>query len=483
MLNNVAKLPSGWCPARLRDIIPKPRPKIPADPKSTLPFVGMDHIEAHSFHLIGQDAFSKMKSAGSYFCKGDILYGRLRPYLNKVHRAKFEGVASAEFIVLPESESYDGEFIKYLLHQRSFIEFAMSRSSGDRPRVKFDGLADFEFGLPPLPEQQRIVEKIETLFAQLDKGEVAVREVQELLTRYRQSVLKAAVTGQLTAEWRAARTSKLEHARDLLTRILKARREKWMGRGKYQEPRAPNLTDLPELPEVWVWTNMDALIVHGPQNGIYLPQDKYGDGTPIIRIDDFQTGWVRPVENLRKVNAASEEVKLYSLRNGDFVINRVNSVTHLGKAMLVDPEHDGALFESNMMRMSVSHYVDPSYLELYLSSAIGRKRLIANCKHAVNQASINQGDVESTPVPLPPLEEQREIAVLARERLAKTNVLVDWCETELKRSTSLRQSILKDAFAGKLVPQDPTDEPASALLARTAAAQPNAKKTGRKTPA
>ena len=198
---------------RLGQIIPKPRPKIPADPHSRLPFIGMDHIDADSFHLVGQDEFAKMKSAGSYFQEGDVLYGRLRPYLNKVHRAKFEGVASAEFIVLPASDFFDGEFIKYLLHRKKFVDFAMSRSSGDRPRVKFDGLAEFEFPLPPLNEQRRIVEKIETLFARLDQGEAALRHTQTLLARYRQSVLKAAVTGALTADWRAENAHRLEIGR------------------------------------------------------------------------------------------------------------------------------------------------------------------------------------------------------------------------------------------------------------------------------
>lgn len=346
-----------------------------------------------------------------------------------------------------------------------------------------DRFAKLSVPVAPLPEQERIVEKIETLFAQLGKGEEAVREVQKLLARYRQSVLKAAVTGQLTADWRAERKGQLEQGSDLLARILKTRRDEWSGRGKYRQPKVSKHSDLPDLPEIWQWTNMDALIIHGPQNGIYLPQSKYGDGAPIIRIDDFQTGWVRPVESLRKANANPSEIGLYALKKGDLVINRVNSISHLGKTMLVDAEHEGALFESNMMRLSASPHVDVSYLELYLGSAIGRKRLIANCKHAVNQASINQGDVGTTPVPLPPLEEQREIALLAKERLAKTDELVDWCATELKRSASLRQSILKDAFAGKLVPQDPTDEPASVLLARIAAEKLPHKKTRRKTPA
>jgi hypothetical protein len=93
--------------------------------------------------------------------------------------------------------------------------------------------------IAPLNEQRRIVEKIETLFARLDKGEEALRDVQKLLARYRQSVLKAAVTGQLTADWRAENAHRLEHGQDLLARILQTRRETWEGRGKYKEPCRP----------------------------------------------------------------------------------------------------------------------------------------------------------------------------------------------------------------------------------------------------
>ncbi|UXS11607.1 restriction endonuclease subunit S [Agrobacterium tumefaciens] len=435
----------------------------------------------------------------------DIVRGKVETYYNApVDDPKMPHVANGEIVV-----GMDGDFNsriwtggKALVNQRvctlqadeqfysqKLLAFALPAylnmindhtSSVTVKHLSSKTVQDIPLPLPPLNEQQRIVEKIETLFAQLDKGEEALREVQKLLTRYRQSVLKAAVTGELTANWRAERAGQLEDGRSLLNSILQNRREKWSGRGKYKEPKTPSITDLPTLPESWLWTSMDALVIRGPQNGIYLPQEKYGDGTPIIRIDDFQTGWVRAVKKLRKVTATSEEIETYSLMNGDFVINRVNSVTHLGKTMLVGPEHEGALFESNMMRCSVSPYLDPPYLELYLSSAIGRKRLIKNCKHAVNQASINQGDVGTTPVPLPPLDEQREIAVLAKERLARTDILVEWCEIELKRSGSLRQSILKDAFAGKLVPQDPSDEPASALLARIVAQQPTAKNSARR---
>ncbi len=446
--------PDGWERTRLGNLIPKARPKIPADPDSSLPFVGMDHIQPESFHLTGQDRFAKMKSAGSYFQCNDILYGRLRPYLNKVHRAKFEGVASAEFIVLPGSELFESDFVKYLLHQRSFVNFAMSRSSGDRPRVKFDGIADFEFLLPPHNEQKRIVDKIETLFARLDKGEEALREVQKLLARYRQSILKAAVTGELTADWRAENAHRLEHGRDLLARILKTRRESWQGRGKYKEPTAPNTANLPGLPEGWVWANGDQLFIWS--SGKFLPNDK-------------QAGGKIPVYGGNGVNGYHDQSLI---DQGTMVIGRVGA--HCGNVHLTDGPTwvtDNAIFATQL----------PAECELSFLTMIFRQANLGKKSKGGAQPFVNQEALKSTFVPLPPIEEQAEIDSIVNVALSNSMVIEDACETELARSANLRQSILKDAFAGRLVPQDPDDEPAADLLARIKAArEASPKPTGRK---
>ncbi|KAA5801063.1 hypothetical protein F1654_13480 [Alkalicaulis satelles] len=439
MDGDAQSIPRGWAIARLGDVIPKARPKIQADPKSSLPFIGMDHIEPESFHLIGQDSFAKMKSAGSYFRPGDVLYGRLRPYLNKIHRAKFEGVASAEFIVLPSSEFYDGDFVKYLLHQRKFVDFAMSRSSGDRPRVKFDGISDFEFPLPPLNEQCRIVEKIETLFARLDKGEEALRDVQRLLARYRQSVLKAAVTGQLTADWRAENADRLEHGRDLLARILQTRRETWDGRGKYKEPTAPDTTDLPELPEGWVWASGNQLFSWS--SGKFLPTKK-------------QAGGEIPVYGGNGVNGFHDD---YLIAEPTMVIGRVGA--HCGNVHLTTGPAwvtDNAIYATLL----------PSECDLRFLTMLFRRAKLGESSKGGAQPFVNQEALNSTLVPLSPVAEQLEIMARLDADSSNSNAIEAACKTELVRSAALRQSILKDAFAGRLVAQDPADEPAAALLAR-----------------
>src|SRR5262249_20647604 len=125
-----------------------------------------------------------------------------------------------------------------------------------------------------------------------------------------------------------------------------------------------------------------------------------------------------------------------------------------------------SLFESNMMRLRLVDQIDAGYVRDYLRSTEGKRRLVANAKWAVNQASINQQDVLATPIPLPPTLEQSAIVSEVAERLSVIAVTEDYIEASLKRAARLRQSILKEAFAGRLVPQDPADEPASVLLDR-----------------
>ena len=453
------KLPDGWAPTTLGEVVDKPRSKAAPSEYPDLPFVGMDSIAPGGMSLLSVGRFGDMKSAGGIFERGDVLYGRMRPYLNKVHLARERGACSAEFIVMPASDRLDGGFLAYLLHQRPFVNFASAQSSGDRPRVDFESLASFRFGLPPKREQQRIVSRIDELFSEIDEGERALERAQKLVERYRQSVLKAAVTGNLTVDWLAHEGGQ-SHAGVCTAEAF--------------------AIEKPSVPASWRWVPLGKLIKSGPQNGVYLHQSQYGSGCPILRIDDFQPGWVRPAGELRRVNADDEIRTCYSLRESDVVVNRVNSPSHLGKCLVVSGQHEGALFESNMMRFRVDECLLPRYLELYLRSELGRRRLTANCKHAVNQASINQKDVASTLVPLPTVDEQIEIVNRASKALSDSEAAVAVLEESQQQSAALRQCILKAAFSGQLVPQGPTDEPASALLARFAEEATDAPATERR---
>lgn len=330
-------------------------------------------------------------------------------------------------------------------------------------------LSKFPVALAPSDEQRRIVAAIEEHLSRVGAGVDALERVKKELVRYRASVLKAACEGRLVpteAALARAEGRSYEPASELLARILAERRAPWSGKKKYAEPAQPDTSSLPELPKGWVWVAVDQLVSDGPTNGLYLPKSRYGEGTPILRIDDFQTWVSRSNAALQRVRASGNEVGAYALRAGDLVINRVNSPSHLGKSVVIEQRHLPALFESNMMRLALAVGVSPSFIHLYLASDDGRERLTKNAKWAVNQASINQRDVGTTAVPLPPLFEQHRIVTEVERRLSIADEVTATVDAALARAARLRQSILNRAFEGRLVPQDPNDEPASVLLAR-----------------
>lgn len=371
-------------------------------------------------------------------------------------------------------------------------------------RVKPATLNGFDFVAPGIKTQRKIIEKLEELLSDLDAGVAELKAAQRKLAQYRQSLLKAAVEGALTADWRAARARSgqdQETGADLLQRMLTARRARWEAKqlakypepgktppkgwqAKYPEPVDPDTTDLPQLPDGWAWASLDTMIEEGPQNGLYLPAERYGRGTPILRIDDYQIGWHRERNALNRVQADAPITETYALKSGDIVINRVNSMTHLGKCLEVTAALDAVLFESNMMRLQLHRSVSARFVSFYLGSVAGRARLTKDAKWAVNQASINQQDVRRTPVPLPSDEEQAAVVEQLETFLSSAEVNLVAIELSLKQATAQRKNILKAAFAGQLVPQDPSDESASTLLERIRTARANqtgaAKPRGRK---
>ncbi len=344
-------------------------------------------------------------------------------------------------------------------------------------------LKTLSISLPPLNEQRRIVAKIEALKARSQQVKEALDAIPLLLDQFRQSVLAAAFRGDLTADWREQNPD-VESASVLLERIRAERRCRWeeaeldrmkangktptddKWKEKYKEALEPEQSSLPNIPTGWMWVTMDALIVEGPQNGIYLPQSAYGSGIPILRIDDFQDGWSCSSAELRLVNASDKEVENYSLCEGDIVINRVNSPSHLGKSLLVEARNIPAIFESNMMRLRLADAVSTRFVEWYLRSPNGKQYLTKSAKWAVNQASINQADVRKSLIPLPPITEQNIIVKTVEQQLSSLKKVNDLIQASEQFIETLNQSILAKAFRGELVPQDPNDEPASVLLER-----------------
>ncbi|SFU02930.1 type I restriction enzyme, S subunit [Halomonas saccharevitans] len=332
--------------------------------------------------------------------------------------------------------------------------------------ISQDGIRRITLPFPPFNEQRRIVDKIESLFAQLDHGEASLRDVQKLLARYRQSVLKAAVTGQLTADWRAENADRLESGSDLLERILQARRENWQGRGKYKEPVVPDSGDLPELPEGWVWASVDQLaeVIGGLTKNSKrstLPLKK-----PMLRVANVYQNRL-DLEDVHDTGVSEGELSRVTLQDRDILVVEGNgSKGQIGRMAVWRDEIPGAVHQNHLIKVRMVDKLISDYSMWWFQSLYGRQNIekVASSTSGLYTLSISK--IESLVIPLPSLDEVEQVVAAIDEAFSKIGQLEDWCQTELTRSAALRQSILKDAFAGKLVPQDPADEPASELLAR-----------------
>jgi type I restriction enzyme S subunit len=342
--------------------------------------------------------------------------------------------------------------------------------------VSVGELAQVRLRIAPLPEQRRIVAKIEELFTQLDAGVAALRTVQAQLKRYRQAALKHAFDGSLTAEWRAAHKGELEPASVLLERIRAERGRK---------PSPPlDTSDLPELPEGWVWTTVAHIAMGGEQAVLTGPfgtslgrRDFRESGVPLLTIGCLTDHGI----TLDRAKYVSQEkarkLRKYRLRAGDLLFSRMASV---GRAGGVDERLEGALFNYHIMRLRLNpQALQPKFYLAYVRGSSAVSDYVREVNHGATRDGINTTQLLRMPVALAPYAEQTEIVSEIERRFSIADEVEKTIDQALKQAERLRQSILKRAFEGRLVPQDPKDEPAEKLLERIKAERAARPKQGR----
>ena len=342
---------------------------------------------------------------------------------------------------------------------RSVIEGLQSGST--RKRISRSNLAKLEVPLPPLPEQHRIVAKIEELFTRLDAGVEALKKIKAQLKRYRQSVLKHAFQGKLTEEWRQTHKDDLEPASVLLEHIKQERQK--TAKGKYKEIPSLDTSNLPELPDGWVWARVgDMSVVMG---GKRLPKGhQYADvdtGMPYIRVTDFRNMTV-DMTNLKFLKQETKGlISRYTISREDLYISIAGSI---GKVGTVPDRLDDANLTENAAKITDLHN-DKRYMCYVLNSSFCREQILRLIVSS-NQPKLALFRIEQIVFPLNPPSEQHQIVSEIERRFSVADAIEKNVDQSLKQAERLRQSILKRAFEGKLVPQNPNDEPAEKLLER-----------------
>lgn len=368
--------------------------------------------------------------------------------------------------ILPEYVFY---FISSPFVQRKIED--MQSGSTNQVELGKGAIEQTSLPLAPLNEQKRIVDRIEQLFSDMDKGEELLKTVQKQLATYRQSVLKAAVTGELTKDWRKKNKKRLESGEKLLARILESRRKNWKGRGKYKELPEIDGSDLNDLPNGWAWATPAHLVDDEPNAlcigpfGSNLKVEDYTDsGVPLVFVRHIRAKTFDGLKPQYVSKKKAEELSAHKVISGDILITKMGDPP--GDVCIYPEGYPDAIITADCIRFSTQRrLLDTEYLELALRSRPVQTQILGITK-GVAQQKITLENFRKVTIPLPGLEEQKQIASICDEKFSQIEALESWCAAELKRSATLRQSILKSAFSGKLVAQDPADEPASELLAR-----------------
>ena len=345
-------------------------------------------------------------------------------------------------------------------------------------KAKFDSTPVL---LPPAPEQHRIVEAIESYFTRLDDAVATLERVRRNLKRYRASVLKAAVAGRLVpteAELARAEGRDYEPASVLLERILAERRRRWeeaelakmkaKGRTprddkwklKYRLPAAPETTGLPALPEGWSWTTVES-ITSKVVDGVHKKPSYVTSGVPFVTVKNLTAGPAISFDNLRYITPEDHAsfIRRANPERGDILISKDGT---LGVVRAIRTDLEFSIFVSVALLKPVMPGMT-DYLEVALSSPVVQSQMTPK---GSGLQHIHLEDLRADCIPVPPLAEWPRILAELQRHTSIIGELEREVERDLMRCARLRQSILKWAFEGRLVDQNPSDEPASVLLDR-----------------
>lgn len=425
-------LPEGWSATTLGEITSVRNSKADPATLSGQAFIGLEHIEAHTSRLLEYGLADDVRSSVATFVTGDILFGRLRPYLNKVIEAPFDGCASAELIPFVAEEGVNKALLRRWMMSPDFLARTASLDQGDRPRVKADDLNAFPILLPPEAEQRRIVAKLDALTARLARARAELDRVPVLAARLRASVLREVFSPSNLARWRTVR--------------------------------------------------MEDQIAEG-LIGLVRSKAEQGDiGVPYIRMNHYDLDGRINEEKLTLVDCSKAELARFQLQPGDVLFNTRNSVELVGKVTIWPQDMPGRVYNNNILRLRFAVDIDPRFAFRYLMSPFFRDLMEEEKSATTSVAAIYQRSLYAAPMPIPSKDEQEALSLQIENAFARADRLGAEAARARALLDRLESALLAKAFRGELVPQDPNDEPAQTLLDRIRtqrAAAPKAKR-GRK---
>ena len=480
------ELPNGWSPATLEDVATwssggTPSRSNPVYYSGAIPWFKTGELGPRTVYRSEEHISDKAvaESSAKVFPKGSVAIAMYGATIGKTSIFGIDAATNQACAVgFPQATS--AEFLYYLLVSlgKGFVD---AGKGGAQPNISQGIVKAWPISLPPRAEQTRIVEKLEELLSDLDAGVAELKAAQKKLTQYRQSLLKAAVEGALTVEWRTRNTPP-ETGAQLLERILTERRARWEAKQlakfadqgkappkdwqkKYPEPVQPDTSGLPALPEGWVWASVEQ--ISEIQGGIQKQPSRVpiANKYPFLRVANVARGKLK-LDEVHEVELFPGELERLALVAGDVLIVEGNgSLTEIGRCALWDGSIANAVHQNHLIRVRPIGVVS-QFIETWLNSLGGIEKLTRLAATTSGLYTLSVGKISKIPVPIAPHTEQEASMWVLVETLSALESQEQSVEHSLKQSTAQRQNILRAAFAGQLVPQDPKDQPASVLLAR-----------------
>jgi len=440
------ELPEGWATSTLGEVAQLVKDKVDPALVPDARYVGLEHVESHTMRILGNGRGAEVRSTKARFSAGDVLYGKLRPYLNKVAQPDFDGICSTDFLVFRESDLIDPGYLAQFLNQLWVAERANHLSTGvELPRVGWKGLSSFPISYPLSKQSQRaIVRSIEEARMSVGSASTHLAGSIRAVERFRQAVLAAACSGRLTADWRSAMGS--GDGRKLLQEILVARREA-LGR-KFRVGSPSDADKLWDIPEAWTWITPDE--ISDPSRALTYGVIKLGesvvDGVPTLRSSDVR--WLRiDSSHVKRISRGIADNYSRTYLKGREVLVTVRGT--LGGVAVVPKDMAGW----NISReVAVIPVVEEMYSP-YVSVAIGSpqcQQWMSGVAKGVAYTGVNIEDLKNLPIPIPPLDEQREIADRVYALVALADDVAKRIATARASVQRSSQAVLSKAFRGEL---------------------------------
>ncbi len=444
------------------DLNPKPDRSSLADDLE-VSFVPMAAVEAGTGAIDTSTVrrYGEVKKGYTYFRDGDVLFAKITPCMENGKMAVARqlrngiGFGSTEFHVLRPRDGVDAHYVYYFVSSARFRAEAAHQMTGavGQKRVATAFLEESEIPLPPIDEQQRIVAELEKQFSRLEKTIANLRRVKANLKRYKAAVLKASVEGCLVpteAELAQREGQRYETGAQLLQRILEARRSRSIGKTTYKEPATADRTDLPQLPDGWVWTAAEQIsefITKGTTPSAAKLSDGIGE-IQFLKVYNLTfDGVLNQSHKPAFVSRATHERELARsmVRAGDVLINIVGPP--LGQVSVVPMGVREANINQAIARFRPISPMTPKYLAIMLMTDKIMRWAIRRAKTTAGQANLTLQHCRQLPIPLPPLVEQARIVAEVERCFSVGDRLERQVLADLARAENIRRAVLRRAFS------------------------------------